>query len=112
MFKGRKLIIATKHGKEKVIAPFLEQGLGVKCFVAIDLDTDKLGTFTGEVERNDDPLTTARNKCYMAMDLTNCDLAIASEGSFGPHPTIFFIPADDEILIFVDKINGVEIIVR
>lgn len=112
MFKGRKLIIATKHGKEKVIAPFLEQGLGVKCFVAIDLDTDKLGTFTGEVERNDDPLTTARNKCYMAMDLTNCDLAIASEGSFGPHPTIFFIPADDEILIFVDKINGLEIIVR
>ncbi len=112
MFKGRKLIIATKHGKEKVIAPFLEQGLGVKCFVAIDLDTDKLGTFTGEVERNDDPLTTARNKCYMAMDLTNCDLAIASEGSFGPHPTIFFIPADDEILIFIDKINGLEIIVR
>ena len=112
MFKGRKLIIATKHGKEKVIAPFLEQGLGVKCFVAIDLDTDKLGTFTGEVERNDDPLTTARNKCYMAIDLTNCDLAIASEGSFGPHPTIFFIPADDEILIFIDKINGLEIIVR
>lgn len=112
MFKGRKLIIATKHGKEKVIAPILEQGLGVKCFVAKDLDTDKLGTFTGEVERNDDPLTTARNKCYMAMELTNCDLAIASEGSFGPHPTIFFIPADDEILIFIDKINGLEIIVR
>jgi hypothetical protein len=112
MFKGRNLIIATKHGKEKVIAPIIEQGLGVKCFVDLDLDTDKLGTFTGEVERNDDPLTTARNKCYMAMELTNCDLAIASEGSFGPHPTIFFIPADDEILIFVDKINGLEIIVR
>jgi hypothetical protein len=112
MFKGRNLIIATKHGKEKAIAPILEKELGVKCFVDLELDTDKLGTFTGEVERKDDPLTTARNKCNMAMELTNCDLAIASEGSFGPHPTIFFIPADDEILIFVDKINGLEIIVR
>jgi len=112
MFKGRNLIIATKHGKEKAIAPILEKELGVKCFVDLELDTDKLGTFTGEVERKDDPLTTSRNKCNMAMELTNCDLAIASEGSFGPHPTIFFIPADDEILIFVDKINGLEIIVR
>jgi len=48
----------------------------------------------------------------MAMELTNCDLAIASEGSFGQHPTIYFIPADDEILIFIDKTNGLEIIVR
>ena len=63
MFKGRNLIIATKHGKEKVIAPIVEKELGVKCFVTKDLDTDILGTFTGEVERKDDPLTAARKKC-------------------------------------------------
>ena len=33
MFKGRNLLIATKHEKEKVIAPILEKELGVKCFV-------------------------------------------------------------------------------
>ena len=33
--------------------------LGVKCFVAENFDTDLLGTFTGEVERKDDPITTA-----------------------------------------------------
>lgn len=103
MFQGRNLVIATKHEKEKVIAPILESQLGVKCFVPSDLDTDKLGTFTGEVDRKEDSITTARNKCLMAMGLTNCDLAIASEGSFGSHPTIYFAAADDEFLIFIDK---------
>lgn len=112
MFKGRDLVIATKHGKERVIAPIVEKELGVKCFVSLDLDTDLLGTFTGEIERKDDPITSARNKCFMAMELTNCDIAIASEGSFGPHPSLFFIPADDEILVLIDKKNGLEIIVR
>lgn len=112
MFKGRSLVIATKHEKQKVIAPILEKALGAKCFVANDLDTDQLGTFTGENERKDDPVTTARKKCYLAMELTNCDLAIASEGSFGAHPSIFFVPADDEFLVFIDKVNNLEIIAR
>jgi hypothetical protein len=112
MFKGRDLVIATKHGKERVIAPIVEKELNVKCFVSLDLDTDLLGTFTGEIERKNDPITSARNKCFMAMELTNCDIAIASEGSFGPHPSLFFIPADDEILVLIDKKNGLEIIVR
>lgn len=112
MFTGRKLLIATKHEKEKVIAPVLEKSLGVVCFTHPGLDTDKLGTFTGEVERKDDPITTARKKCLMAMELCNCDLVVASEGSFGSHPSIFFAPADDEFLIFMDIKNDLEIIAR
>ena len=112
MFKGRKLLIATKHEKEKVIAPILEKELGVSWFVINDFDTDELGTFTGEIERKDDPIITARKKCLLAIELTNCDLAVASEGSFGPHPTIYFVPADDEFLLFFDKKNDLEIIVR
>jgi hypothetical protein len=46
------------------------------------------------------------------MELTSCDLAVASEGSFGPHPSIYFIPANEEFLIFIDKKNDLEIIVR
>ncbi len=112
MFEGRRIVIATKHQKEQVIAPIFEKELGVNCFIVPNLDTDQLGTFIGEVERKSDPITTARNKCVVAMELSNCDLAIASEGSFGPHPNISFIPADDEFLIFIDKKNGVEIIAR
>ena len=112
MFQGRKLIIATKHQKEKVIAPLLEDALGVVCFVNETFDTDTLGTFTGEVERELDPIATARQKCLLAMELSNCDLGVASEGSFGPHPSLFFVNADDEFLIFIDKKNSLEIIVR
>ncbi len=112
MFEGRKLVIATKHQKEVAIAPVLEAGLGVQCMVPADLDTDSLGTFTGEVERSDDPVTTARKKCHLALEVTGCDLGVASEGSFGPHPSMFFIPADDEILVFVDSRNGLELVVR
>ncbi|MFT6946206.1 MAG: hypothetical protein ACJARP_000617 [Vicingaceae bacterium] len=112
MFKNRRLVIATKHEKEKIIAPLLENALGVLCFVQEDFDTDELGTFTGEIERELDPIATARQKCLMAMKLSNCDLGIASEGSFGAHPSIFFAPADDEFLIFIDAKNNLEIIAR
>ena len=112
IFEGRKLVIATKHNKESVIAPLLEQQLGVTCFVPDDFDTDALGTFTGEIERKEGAIETARKKCLQAMEITNCDLGIASEGSFGPHPTLFMAHADDEFLIFIDKKNNLEIIVR
>lgn len=112
MFAGRKLIIATKHQKEKVITPILESELGVKCIVTENFDTDVLGTFSREVERKDDPITTAISKCLIAMRLNDCDLGIANEGSFGPHPALFFIYADDEIVVFIDKKNDLEIIAR
>jgi len=112
MFQDRKVIIATKHQKENVIAPILEKELGVRCFVDNTFDTDTLGTFTGEIERRHDPISTAREKCLQAMKINNCDLGIASEGSFGPHPTLIFVSADDEFLIFIDTINNIEVIVR
>jgi hypothetical protein len=112
MFEGRRLIIATKHQKEQVIAPLLEEAFGVTCFVDETFDTDMLGTFSGEVEREQDPVSTARIKCLKAMELNNCDLGVASEGSFGAHPSLFFASADDEFLIFIDKKNDLEIIAR
>ncbi|MDX5422951.1 MAG: hypothetical protein LPK07_01765 [Hymenobacteraceae bacterium] len=112
MFRGRKLLIATKHKKEVVLAPLLQEALGVACIVAEDFDTDTLGTFTGETERLADPITTVRSKCLQAMEQYGCDLGIASEGSFGPHPAYFFQHADEEILILIDKQHGLEILAR
>jgi len=112
MFKGRPLVIATKHGKERVIAPLLEEHIGINSFLSVVLDTDVLGTFSGEVERIHSPLETARMKCNMAMDISNCDLSIASEGSFGPHPSYYFTPGDDELLLFMDRHNSIEIVIR
>ena len=112
IFKNRKLIIATKHKKEAVIAPLLEEKLGVNCFVDEHFDSDTFGTFSGEIERQNDALETVRAKCLAAMEINNCDLAVASEGSFGPHPNLYFAHADDEIVMLLDKKNQLEIVAR
>lgn len=107
-FEGRRLVIATMHGKEQVIGPLLGEALGVDWFVADGLNTDHFGTFSGEVPRESDPLEAARIKCKTASGLHNCPLAIASEGSFGPHPSMHFVPSDDEIVVLLDLENRLE----
>lgn len=112
LFYNRKLVIATKHGKEKAVSQMFKEHLGVLPFTPGLIDTDSLGTFTGEIERTLSPLDAARQKCFMAYKLTGCNLTLASEGSFGPHPYYGFIPADEEFLLFKDFKNNIEIIQR
>jgi hypothetical protein len=108
LFSNRRVVIATMHGKEKVIGPLLKEDLAVRIVVPKKFNSDQFGTFSGEIERTEDILQTARRKCEHAMELTGCDMAIASEGSFGPHPSLFFVPCDDEFLLFIDKKNKLE----
>ena len=108
-FSGRDLVLATKHGKEQVIRPLVDERLGARSRIQKELDTDLLGTFTGEVERSYDPLTTVRLKCEMALDLSGADLAIATEGSFGPHPQFGIIPLHEEIVFLLDRKNHLEV---
>jgi hypothetical protein len=112
MFRGRELLIASMHHKDQVIAPILEKSLGVNCRVPAGFNTDQFGTFAGEVERKTDAVSTARAKCERALDLFGGDLVIASEGSFGPHPHLFLINANEEFLVLIDRKNGLEIIGR
>lgn len=112
IFANRKLLIATKHAKEQVMAPLLEKALGVQCFTNPEFDTDAFGTFTAEVERAGDPLTTVRQKCRLALEASHCDLGVASEGSFGPHPASVFVNADEEFVMLIDRKNNLEITVR
>jgi hypothetical protein len=111
-FEGRQLVIASMHQKEQVLQPLLEASLMVNVAVAAGLNTDLLGTFSGEVARIADPLSTARKKCELAMELTGCDLVLASEGSFGPHPSAFFLPANEEWLLLIDRKHQLEIHAR
>jgi hypothetical protein len=111
-FEGRKVIIATRHGKENVIGPALKKAFKMT-YSTTAFDTDLLGTFSGEVERVLTPLEAAREKCRLALDEeVDADLAIASEGSFGPHPSLYFMPSDEEILLLVDRKNDLEIVLK
>lgn len=112
MFGGRQLVIATRHNKEAVLQDLLEEHLFVAVHVPPHFDTDDFGTFSGEVEREQGPLDTARRKCVAAHVATGADLVLASEGSFGSHPSLGFIPADEEILLLKDFSRNLEIKAR
>lgn len=112
MFSKRQLLIVSKHHKELVLKPLFEEKLGLNVITTTNFDTDKFGTFSGEIEREGDALSTLRKKCLQAMEELNFDLAIANEGSFGPHPSIPFLSSDDELIILIDKKNHLEIISR
>lgn len=109
-FNGRKAVIATKHGKETVMQPLLHKQLGVDCFTIPGFDTDHFGTFTGEVERVLSPKDTLRAKINAALDMSPQDLGFGSEGSFGPHPHIPFIPCDVEWVMMIDRKHNLEIV--
>lgn len=109
-FDGRTLLIITKHGKEEVLKSILTEKLKVNCVVIENFDTDQYGMFSGEKMREDDPLSTLRRKCTDALKRTPFDLAIASEGSFGPHPYLPFAHANEELVMLIDQKNSFEFV--
>ncbi len=109
-YRGRKAVLSTKHGKERSIAPPLTAGVGLEILVPDGLDTDMLGTFTGEVPRIGPALEVALRKARLGMARAGLPLGLANEGSFGPHPELVFVPGDHEILVFVDDEMGIEVV--
>ncbi len=59
-FHGKTFYFATKHGKEELLKPLLAE-LGMDC-IAIPVNTDEFGTFSGEVERTGSVRETLRKK--------------------------------------------------
>jgi predicted nucleic acid-binding protein len=110
LLSNRVGILATMHQKERVIAPLLEQELEIKVIVPNNFNTDVFGTFTREVKRPVTQIAAARLKAEKALEITGETLAIASEGSFAPHPSFPFIYSNREIIILLDKVNNLEII--
>ena len=108
-YKNCVVSLNSKHRKELAIGPAFEKFLSAK-IQTCKLDTDKLGTFSGEIPREDTPLACAELKCRQGMEYSNSLYGLASEGTFGPHPTHPFIPCDHEILYFID--NNIRIHVK
>lgn len=101
------IIIPTKHAKSIAIAPPFWNHLQAD-ILEYYIDTDKLGSFSGEVERKENAIQCARSKCQWALELLGekVERCIASEGSFGPHIHIPFLPCDHEVLYFIDRKLG------
>lgn len=108
IFANRTAVLITKHKKDEVIFPVLAQtGMNLKLLDTIDTDT--FGTFTRDIDRKGTQLEAARYKALKAIEETGETIAIASEGSFGAHPTIFFAPANVELVLLIDTTYNIEI---
>lgn len=107
-YVGRVASLATRHDKHRLIAPIMDARLGLRV-VSTDVDTDSLGTFSGEVPRLDSPLATAVAKARLGMRAAELPLGLANEGSFGPLDDIPFVIADTEVVVLVDDDLGIEI---
>ena len=94
--------LTTKHKKAEAIAPIFKEILGAHVFESCQ-DTDLLGTFSGEIERNKTPKECAKEKCLWGFSDPSFLYSLASEGSFGPHPFLPFTSCGEEILYFIDK---------
>lgn len=95
-------VVATQHGKEEVIIPEIMQVYPDLKWKKNQYNTDLLGTFTGEVERKQDALTTAIEKAKQSIILSGADIGFSSEGSFGPHPNFPWVASDSELVLFYD----------
>lgn len=109
-FENRTAIVATMHQKEQAIAPILQPALGINITVPKVFDTDVFGTFTREIARPGDQRETARLKALKAMEITGASLAIASEGSFVPHPALPMLPCNRELVVLIDAVHDLEIV--
>lgn len=106
-YQKQKILIVTRHQKQTVIAPAFKKYLKSEIITTEHFDTDQFGTFDGEINRVNNAEQTCLIKAKTAAQQLGYDLAIASEGSFGPHPTIPFIPGAIEIISLVDLKNDV-----
>lgn len=111
-FSGRTAVLATMHHKQEVIAPLLWESLSLAVTVPENFDTDQFGTFTRDIPRTGSQLDAARAKAHAALAqpaTAQTKLAIASEGTFAPHPAMPFVAANTELVLLIDLDHDLEI---
>ena len=108
-YAQRLVCLTTRHAKQRALARPFRAALGAQLWVS-ERDTDQLGTFSGEVERTGDALSTCRRKAELGLEASGLGLGLASEGSFGPHPSMPLLTAGVELLVFIDQERQLEVV--
>lgn len=109
-YANARIGLATIHAKELAVVPPFRRVLGAEVVVAPAVDTDTLGTFSGEIPRPDALIETCVLKAELAFHTLDVDCAIASEGSYGPIDRVPLIASGVEIMAFVDRKRGLKLV--
>ena len=108
LYSGEKICLASMHKKENYLAPACKKILGaVLEELGPKINTDLLGTFSGEIDRAMGQKETALKKCRLGLEISGLKIGVASEGSFSSN----FLGGvfSTETVVFVDKGRGIEI---
>jgi hypothetical protein len=108
-FHGSQLIFATNHGKAEAASEPFARILNAT-ITPLSIDSDTLGTFTGEIERPGSMLDALRGKVLLARELTNERWVLVSEGSFSSSDGFGLIVHGIEMLMLHDALTGAEIV--
>lgn len=100
-YRGATAGVVTKHDKTTTLHHALGGPGGLR-LRTVEVDTDVLGTFTGDVVRRSGPAETAIAKARLGIDAAGERLVLASEGSFGPHPDVAIVTRHTEVVVFLD----------
>lgn len=105
----QKAFVATKHGKDVILRSVFGAQWGLDV-AALEVDTDLLGTFSGEVPRPGGVRSTLRAKVSMALEVRpDAEVVLATEGSFGPDPVLGWVPLHEEVLLWSWPQQGKEL---
>jgi hypothetical protein len=111
--RGKTAVLATMHGKEAAVGPLLQRFLGLRVIVPDGLDTDRFGTFSREIPRAGSALDAARAKIEEGFArVPGSTIGIASEGSYGPHPDVPYLPLGHEHVLLIERHTGLQLVGR
>jgi hypothetical protein len=108
-FTGSHITFATNHGKAAAAHEPFARVLSAHIH-PLSIDSDSLGTFSGEVERPGSMLDALRGKVKLARLSTNTRFVLVSEGSFSAPGGLGFLVQGIEMLMVHDADTGAEII--
>lgn len=109
-YEGRTVTVGTLHGKERQFAPAFARWHGMSARATRALDTDLLGTFSGEVARTLAPVAAATAKAVAATEESGSALGLASEASYVSSAGGFGPVMHEEIAVFVDQERGTRVV--
>jgi hypothetical protein len=108
-YAGTVIGLATIHAKERAVAAPFRRVLGAEVVAAPGVDTDTLGTFSGEIARPASPVEVTDMKARMTFAAMDVDCSLASEGSYGPIHRVPLKAGGMELLTFIDRKRGVRV---
>ncbi|WP_273430076.1 DUF6671 family protein [Chitinibacter tainanensis] len=105
--RGERVLVASRHHKAAAMQRPFAALLGVELWSPPELDTDRFGTFSGEIERPGPPVAMLQAKIALAQaDYPAQRYWLASEGSYGPHPYWPQLAVGEEWLMWLDAQTG------